>query len=100
MTELSETGLDVAGCVYIPPTWLNEVEGILQTISSLGPLCLGRYNEWGRAVLGLQKERLRTNAGTEYFFCAYTSGDGVDSAALKSEIAGTLMTDLPSVGST
>ncbi|CAK9080748.1 Uncharacterized protein SCF082_LOCUS38473, partial [Durusdinium trenchii] len=34
-----------------------------------------RYNEWGRACLQFQKERLRTGNGREFFFSAYCTGD-------------------------
>ena len=51
-----------------------------------------RYNEWGRAVLELQKNNLRTSLGHEYFFCAYyTDPDEAECRSLSSEVAGALM---------
>lgn len=55
-------------------------------------LRLPRYNEWGRQILEFQKERLRTGKGREYYFTSYHTGDEKVCAAMKSEIAGTLMT--------
>ena len=53
-----------------------------------------RYNEWGRAVLDFQKERLRTGQGREWFFAAYTTGDEKVCQQMKAEIAGNLVTVL------
>ena len=52
-----------------------------------------RFNEWGRAVLDLQKSWLAQNNGPEYLFTAYGT-ESKDLETLNSAIAGTLMAAL------
>eukprot|EP00435_Cladocopium_sp_Y103_P048874 s2636_g14.t1 len=50
------------------------------------------FNEWGRAALQYQLKYLNTTAGNEFFFTAYYREDGAkECGAVKSDVAGTLM---------
>lgn len=53
---------------------------------------LFRFNEWGKAVMSIQLQRLQGNQGHEYFYSAYFGDDEAkDLQTLSSEIAGCLM---------